>query len=121
MRNVLVILFLIFSLQGCKKDSSELSNLERCPLVVNDNKWYVVREVKNQTGEIYLNPDSPDNMEVFLLILDGKYEYVPCNLPQEFKIKDRNSKVTISGRIYDHKNLDYAYAPIELTSIVLSN
>jgi hypothetical protein len=121
MRSVLIILFLIFSLQSCKKDNSELSNLERCSHVANDNGWFVVREVKNQTGEIYLWPDSPDNMQIFLLTFDDKYTYQPCNLPDEFKVLEGKSKVVFSAKIYHHPNRDYAYYPIELTSIVLSN
>jgi hypothetical protein len=110
----LLLMLLFFS---CGKESSLSPNLQRCTL--SDSGWIVVKVIHNIEGTIVL-----DTANTYLISFEdsnqtGWHSMLPCNLPENYKIP--NSRVKISGKIYTYPRLDYAYDPIELTSIRFTN
>ena len=106
----LLLMLLFFS---CGKETSLSPNLQRCTL--SDNGWVVIKEVNDIEGTIVL-----DTANKYLITLDDKKiigwnNVRPCNLPDNYK--NPHSRVKLSGKLYNHPRIDYAYSPIELTSI----
>ncbi|UTA70227.1 MULTISPECIES: hypothetical protein [Emticicia] len=113
----LILVFFVLCLQGCKKENPESSTLEKCEISKKEG-WFVEYEIKEVTGTILKNPSST-NPQSFLIELDYKYPtiVIPCNLPSGFETP--NTKVIVSGKIYNHPLIDFQYFPMELTFIKL--
>jgi hypothetical protein len=110
----LLLMLLFFS---CGKESSLSPNLQRCTL--SDNGWVVVKVLHNIEGTIVL-----DTANKYLISLDNKKiiggdSMLPCNLPDNYKTAD--SRVKLSGKLYTHPRIDYAYLKVELTSILFTD
>jgi len=116
MKTILSILFfLLLCLQGCKKDSPESSSLGKCQISEKEG-WFIEYEIKEVTGTVYKIRPSTD-LETVLISLEDEHSItvIPCILPTDFRID--NTKVIVSGKIYNHPTIDFSYPPMELSSI----
>jgi hypothetical protein len=115
MKSTSLLLMLLFF--SCGKETSLSPNLQSCTL--SDTGWIVIKEVNDIEGTIVL-----DTANKYLISLDNKKiiggdSMLPCNLPDNYKNPD--SRVKLSGKLYTHPRIDYAYLKVELTSILFTD
>ncbi len=103
-----IVILLIGALSACSNDTNSGSSTETPDECFGDRK--TTSTIENQQGKIVQMGE-----DIFLISIDNKRFYNPCNLKDEWKVKDK--AITFSGKVKEiFPNERWPGTPFYITS-----